>query len=190
MKKIPSVFKRDYEGNRQVYDEIVPGCEWVLAGEGTATEKIDGTACLVRDGKLYKRYDAKKGKTPPEGFEPTEEAPDPNTGHWPGWIPVTNAPEDRWHREAIFITYPADGTYELVGPKIQSNPYHHDVHRLVKHGSIVLNDVPRDFEGIRDYLVRTYIEGIVWHHPDGRMAKIKRHDFGLPWPLRRGAPTC
>ena len=25
------------------------------------------------------------------------------------------------------------------------------------------------------------LEGIVWHHPDGRWAKIKRRDFGLKW---------
>ena len=30
---------------------------------------------------------------------------------------------------------------------------------------------------------RLDIEGIVWHHPDGRMAKIKRRDFGLSWPI-------
>ena len=40
MKKIASLFKRDYEGNRQVINEVVEGCEWVLEGEGTATRKI------------------------------------------------------------------------------------------------------------------------------------------------------
>jgi hypothetical protein len=25
------------------------------------------------------------------------------------------------------------------------------------------------------------IEGIVWHHPDGRMVKIKKKDFGYKW---------
>jgi hypothetical protein len=38
MKKIPSLFKRDYEGTRLVYDKIVPGTEWVPAGEGVATQ--------------------------------------------------------------------------------------------------------------------------------------------------------
>ena len=60
MRKIPSLFKRDYEGTRLVYDEVVPGSEWVLAGEGVATRKWDGTACMVRDGRLYKRYDCKR----------------------------------------------------------------------------------------------------------------------------------
>ena len=29
------------------------------------------------------------------------------------------------------------------------------------------------------------IEGIVWHHPDGRMAKIKARDFGIQWPPKK-----
>jgi hypothetical protein len=53
-------------------------------------------------------------------------------------------------------------------------------HCLVRHGTDVLTDVPRDFGGIRDYLRDADIEGIVWHHPDGRMVKIKKRDFGFP----------
>src|SRR5260221_10739942 len=87
MKKIPSLFKGDYEGTRLVYDEVAPGAEWVIAGEGMATRKIDGTSCLMRGGKLFKRYDARAGKAPPSGFEPAQEEADPVTGHWPGWLP-------------------------------------------------------------------------------------------------------
>jgi hypothetical protein len=37
---------------------------------------------------------------------------------------------------------------------------------------------PRDYEGLRIWLLaRPQYEGIVWHHPDGRMAKLKRRDF-------------
>ncbi len=50
MRKIKSLFKRDYEGNRNVYDEIVEGSEWVAMGEGKATKKYDGTCCMVNDG--------------------------------------------------------------------------------------------------------------------------------------------
>ena len=57
MRKIQSLFMRNYEGDGQVRDEIVPGSEWVANGEGVATRKWDGTCCLVRDGKLYKRCD-------------------------------------------------------------------------------------------------------------------------------------
>ena len=176
MEKIISLFQRNYETDRLVRDEVVPGAEWVLAGEGVPTRKYDGTSCMVRDGKLYKRYDAKRGKTPPAGFEPAQE-PDPVTGHHPGWVPVGDGPEDRWHREAIEGSNLPDGTYELVGPKVQGNPEGFATHHLVMHGCDVPPDCPRNFASIRDYLVARTIEGVVWHHPDGRMVKIKRKDF-------------
>lgn len=185
MKKIKSLFMRNYDGDRQVYDEIVPGSEWVANGEGWATEKLDGTACMVRDGKLYKRFDAKKGKQPPPEWEPCEDAPDEHTGHWPGWVPVGDGPEDKWHREA-FECQPnlANGTYELVGPKVQGNPYHLvSLHELWRHGDRVLAGVPRTFNELRDWLAEHKIEGIVWWRKDGEMVKIKARDFGLPWPV-------
>ena len=48
MKKIPTVFERDWNGDRsRVVDVVHPGCEWVLAGEGVPTLKQDGTCCMV-----------------------------------------------------------------------------------------------------------------------------------------------
>lgn len=182
MKKIPSLFKRDYEGTRLVFNEVVPGCEWVLNGEGRATVKVDGTACMVRGHKLYKRYDVKKNRTPPSDWEPCEPEPNQHTGHWPGWVPVTDDPADQWFREGYEnMLETSDGTYELVGPKVQGNPYGLHYHALWRHGAIELNADPRTFDAIRDTLEVSDIEGIVWHHPDGRMAKIKRRDFGFKW---------
>lgn len=182
MKKIISLFQRNYDSDRLVRDEVVTGAEWVIRGEGIATRKFDGTCCRIRDGRLYKRYDAKKGKQPPPDFEPAQDY-DERTGHMPGWVPVGNGPEDRWHRDAFSALVDADGTangtFELCGPKVQGNPEHFDRHMLVKHGSEVLDDAPRTFPAIRVYLASRDIEGIVWHHPDGRMVKIKAKDFGL-----------
>jgi len=184
MKKIATLFKRDYDGTRLVYNEIVEGTEWVANGEGWATEKIDGTACLVRGGTLYKRYDAKNGKVPPSNFEPAQDAPDPVTGHWPGWLPVGDDPQDKWHRQAwenIGGDLP-DGSYELIGRKVQGNKYNLDNHIFRLHGDVILEDVPTDFDGLMLYMkTHPEYEGIVWHHPDGRMVKIKRRDFGLKW---------
>jgi hypothetical protein len=184
MKKVISLFKRNYDGDRLVYDEIVPGAEWVVQGEGVPTVKMDGTCCLVRDGKLYRRFDLKPGKRPPSGFEAAQE-PDPETGKCPGWVPVGEGPEDRWHREA-FERCPLldDGTYELVGPKIQGNPYGLDRHGLIRHGSILFRDEqpPMAFSAMKGWFETNRHEGVVWHHPDGRMVKIKRRDFGLRWP--------
>ena len=56
MKKIISLFQRNYDGDHLVRDEIVPGAEWVAAGEGVATRKRDGVCCMVRAMRLYRRY--------------------------------------------------------------------------------------------------------------------------------------
>lgn len=180
MVKIISLFIRDYDGNRQVINEVVPGAEWVGAGEGAPTRKWDGTCCLIRNGFFYKRYDAKHGKEPPAGFEPAQDAPDERTGHWPGWLLVGDGPDDRWHREGRENTGPIpDGSYELVGPKINGNPDGFETHLLVRHGEAKVEDAPRDYDGLKAYFETHDIEGIVWHHPDGRMVKIKGKDFGI-----------
>ncbi len=193
MQKIISLFQRNYDGDRLVRDEIVPGAEWVAAGEGQPTQKFDGTCCLIRGGKLFKRYEVKRGKKPPAGFEAACE-PDAKTGKQQGWIAVGDGPEDRWHREAFERGVNShglplrDGTCELIGPKIQGNPERQDTHVLTPHGAVMLIDVPRTFAGIREYLASRNIEGIVWHHEDGRMVKIKAKDFGIKRrPLRKPA---
>jgi hypothetical protein len=182
VKKIISLFKRDYDGSRSVYDEVVEGAEWVINGEGKATRKYDGTCCMIEDGRLWKRYEVKKNKKAPPSFRAATEV-DPITGKQQGWVPVGDGPEDKWYREAYEMSssYPGypDGTYELLGPKVQGNPEGFDHHELEPHGAVLLPDCPRDFEGIKTYLSKLDIEGIVWHHPDGRMVKIKKKDFGL-----------
>lgn len=191
MQKIQSLFCRNYDTDRQIRDEIVQGSEWVVSGEGYPTRKYDGTCCMIRDGKLWKRYEVKKGKKPPAGFEPANE-PDPNTGKQQGWLAVGDDNADRWHREAFEkgVNYRGlplrDGTYELCGPKVQGNQEGFEDHVLVPHGCEMLIDVPTTFDGIREYLESHDIEGIVWHHQDGRMVKIKGKDYGI----RRGAASA
>lgn len=198
MKKIQNLFERDWDGDRsRVLNVVVPGSEWVQAGEGKATKKFDGTSALIRDegggiSKLYRRFDAKKGKQPPRFFMPAQES-DEKTGHWPGWIPVTgfeDQPENKWFMDALahidvsmneLVHYFSPGTYELCGPKIGGNPEGYDHHVFIKHGQVQYPNFPTDFDGITaafDTLLYCDIEGVVWHHPDGRMVKIKRSDMG------------
>ena len=179
MKKIVSLFQRNYETDRLVRDEVVPGAEWVLAGEGIATRKYDGTCCMIRNSQLFKRYEAKA--EPPADFIPAQDR-DPVTGHWVGWRPCDRSDKsDKYHFEAFDrLNQKTDGTYELVGPKIQKNLERMDQHMLVDHSAAErLLDCPRDFAGIKAYLSKSDIEGIVWHHDDGRMVKIKKKDFGM-----------
>ena len=50
-----SLFKREFKDVNIVrcLNEVESECEWVLRGEGYATEKIDGACCLILDGKIY-----------------------------------------------------------------------------------------------------------------------------------------
>lgn len=180
MKKIPTVFERDWNGDRsRVVNIPHKDCAWVIAGEGQATVKIDGTCCMIRDGRMFKRRELRKADATPPDFELAME--DEETGKRVGWMPVGDGPEDRWHREAFARMVPPyeDGTYELVGPKVQGNVENYPHHELLLHGSTIIEDVPHDFEGLRTWMDGQNIEGIVWHHPDGRMAKLKLRDFGL-----------
>lgn len=190
MKKIKSLFQRNYEGNRQVRDELVPGSEWVANGEGYATRKWDGLAIKIEGGKVFQRYDAKTGRTPPSDFIPAQPEPDPETGHWPGWVPVPQTIKHVWEAIDWFkyqfqvpeSSMPVDGTFEVCGPKVGTrhgpNPENLDRHILVRHGRDRLN-CPRTFDELKEYLSKENIEGVVWHHPDGRMVKIKAADFGI-----------
>lgn len=203
MKKIQCLFQREFltcvggRGTEAVLRETVTqGCEGVLRGEGFATAKYDGTACMVKNDVLYKRYDAKAGKSPPAGAIPCCE-PDPVTGHWPHWLPVGIGPEDKWMAAAWATSAPLrDGTYEFCGPHVQGNPYGADRDWFQPHGSIVLSDehLPvRSFSRIRQFFAEATVplEGLVFWRDDWSepWCKIRRADFGLPWPSAPPWPT-
>ena len=185
MKKIPTIFERDWEGDRsRVINVPHPDCAWVFAGEGVATRKLDGTCCLFDQGKLWKRRELRKGEAAPFDFNEVDH--DETTGKRVGWVPVGDGPEDQWHREAlehaatVGVPLRNGHTYELIGPKIQGNPEGAMRHILIAHDGLAMeSDTSRDFDGLRGFLSGKDIEGLVFHHPDGRMAKIKLRDFGL-----------
>jgi len=198
MRKIPTLFARNPENRRHVLPEVTPGCEWVLAGEGRPTRKLDGT-CVMHDdeGAWWARREVKPGKPIPPGFVTIEH--DEMTGKLFGWEPIAQSAFAKYHAEAVAAaenTVNADepwsvGTYELIGPKINGNPELYDRHWLVAHAHTeTLTIDALTFDGIRDSVLRwhqaDHVEGVVWHHPDGRMAKVKARDFATPAP----APTA
>ena len=186
MQKIPTIFERDWSGDRsRVIDKPHPDCAWVFAGEGLAMRKYDGTACMIHNGDLFKRREVTQGAPLPSGWVLADR--DNETGKVVGWVPVGDGAEDQWHREALEVAsaVPTSGTYELLGPKVQGNPERLPRHVLLLHKSAQsFGGVPTDFEGLKTWLAERDIEGLVWHHPDGRMAKIKLRDFGLKRPRR------
>ncbi|MCI3277586.1 RNA ligase 1 family protein [Streptomyces cylindrosporus] len=195
MRKIPTLFVRDPEDRRRVLPTVTPGCEWVLAGQGRPTRKLDGT-CVMYDehGAWWARREVKPGKTIPPGFVTVQH--DENTSKLVGWEPIVQSSFAKYHAEALDAaetTHNAAepwivGTYELIGPNINGNPERYDRHWLVAHTyTETLRVDELTFDGIRDSVLRWHrighIEGIVWHHPDGRMVKIKARDFTDPEPL-------
>lgn len=188
MKKMPTLFIRQFSNARKIKatNKVTPGCEWVLNGEGWATEKFDGTCCLIEKGVLYKRFDLKMGRILPYGAIPCQNEPDPITGHFPHWVKVNEYdPQDKWFVEAFKkCKNLEDGTYELVGEHFRGNPYKLKGDKFIKHGSVILENVPRDFDGIWEYLRKNKkIEGIVFYRENGEMCKIKRTDFNLKFPF-------
>ncbi|MEU8329730.1 hypothetical protein [Micromonospora sp. NPDC048839] len=180
MKKIPTLFLRNPDDRKHVLPEVNPACQWVLDGEGTSTRKYDGTCVLLdEDGVWWARREVRPGRPQPSGYRPV--MTDDVTGRTMGWEPVEQSPYARYHAEALAATGPQrrpPGTYELIGPKINGNPEGVRGHELVPHADAEQFDVPRDLDGLRDWLLaHPRYEGLVWHHPDGRRAKLKRRDF-------------
>jgi hypothetical protein len=184
MRKIPTLFLRDFDARPAlVTSEPNPVCTWVLDGEGTATRKWDGTCTLLSGtGHWWARREVKRGKEIPIGF--LAEEYDEVTGKHVGWEPMAQSSFAKIHVEAVANSdVTAAGTYELLGPKINGNPDGFETHVLIEHGWAALSErldiesAPRDYEGLRDWLSKRPYEGLVFHHPDGRMAKIKRRDF-------------
>lgn len=183
MEKIPTLFDRD--DSFKVIDKVRDECSWVTAGEGVPTEKLDGTniRLTVRSGVIVR---VEKRRNPSKAQKAQ--------GIKDGWYMDANeeSKEDKWIFEAVKNTNVsewADDEHccEALGPKIQGNPLGLSEHKCVPFNFAApdYNEVPRTFTGLRDYLAEIeskycpghLAEGIVFHHPDGRRAKIKRKDF-------------
>jgi len=195
VKKIPTLFRRDPDNLRRLLPEVTPGCEWVLAGEGPARRKHDGVCVLIlRDGLAVKactRRAVKSGKAAPPRFQLVDY--DPITDIQVGWEPVEQSGFLALVQEALTNGDDHDwlpGTYELCGPKVNGNPERYDTHRLIRHADAESYGVPpmlrpdgdtamalAYLSGVVDGLAGRLWEGLVWHHPDGRMAKLKAKDF-------------
>jgi hypothetical protein len=190
MNKIPTLFLRNPENMKLVTREVNPDAAWVFDSHGVPTIKRDGTnvRVTVHNGKcilLEKRRNPTREEKA-QGIEPDYVNAD------------TGNPSDKHIFAAMdatdFTSWP-NGKHpcEALGPKIQGgieSPYPL-LYPFLLRPQVVL-DFPSvvTFDSIRDYLASHPYEGIVWHDRMSqgmltpRMAKIKRRDFDLPWPVR------
>lgn len=191
MPKLDSPFVRSGELHL-VTPEINPGYEWVFDDElVTCQEKLDGTnvSIVVENGKVTRIFNRT------------------NEMDILGDSPVMEAVRNSYKRGYCNFT---DGQYfgEAVGQRIQANPYKLDEclwlpfnTYFVKHLTYkTWGKYPKDFETIsawfRDGLFPLFsaskgnksgfVEGVVFHHPDGRMAKLRRDMFGWYKGVRHG----
>lgn len=186
MRKIKTIFDRNWDTNRKVNSTIAVDFNF---DEAIATEKLDGMniRVTIRNGtlvRLEKRRNPSKVQKQNGITEP--------------WYVDANesASQDKWLFDATqntdFSEVP-DGEWsaEAIGKNIQGNPLLLENNRVFIFSlpdwkeRIILKDVPCHFDELKEYLDKQKslignnapIEGIVWHHPNGDMVKIKRKDF-------------
>lgn len=177
MIKIPTIFKRDYSHTYRVLNEPNPECAWVFENQSEVYRKWQGMAAMLLDGEYYKRVVIKPNQVTPTDFILC--TLDKRSGKQFGWLPVNfELPQDQYYVEAFDSALP-EGTYELIGPKIHGNPENIDQHVLVSHTVWKIYLLRVTYKDIKTFLSLHTYEGLVFHHSDGRMAKIKKKDFGM-----------
>lgn len=187
----PKLFSPFAKVNHRVIPEITPGYEWVFNDPGVkAVDKLHGTnlSVRIRDGQLKAIYNRTNCVLDGESI--------PITGNTSKFvIGVLNACNKGWLQH--------DGVHygELIGPDINKNMHLVRDYLFVpfdylasKHHwqSWLKGTYPKDYQTISDWFrdllslftkhvvgVESPAEGLVFHHPDGRMAKLRRDMF--PW---------
>ena len=190
MPKLESPFvRKEINGNYIVTPEIAEGYEWVFTDENVmAIEKLHGTnvSIAIQDGIIVGIWNR------------TERIPFFNRGKKHITEGLLNS------FEYGYIDNLLDGQHfgELVGPKVNGNPYKLKEHRWIPFSSFSQKHLrykswgkyPKDFATISEWfkeLIPLYacmvegsegrqngfVEGIIFTHPDGRMAKLRKDMF-------------
>lgn len=88
MYSIPTIFIWD-KVTKQVVNKPLRMVDWVFTGKGTPTRKYDGIAILIENGKVFRRYEWRKGQIAPSGFVRLQDFdPKRPDAVIPGWVPV------------------------------------------------------------------------------------------------------
>lgn len=189
MKKIKTIFERDWNGNGKILNEAAPGVSLEMLDKAvvfTATEKLDGmnVRLTIRNHGCYRlekrrnpdKIQKQKGVTEPWYVDADQYSPDDKYLYEAlAHTDLSDIPDGEWPGEAL-------------GPNIQGNPLKLEQNTICLFScgkAPIFEDVPTSYEALREWLPKQKskfgndvgIEGIVWHGPDGEMYKIKTKDF-------------
>jgi len=188
MPKLESPFVRKMiDSYYVVTSEIAKEYEWVFNDDSVmAIEKLDGTnvSIIVEDGQVKAI------------FNRTERIPFFNKGKQHIVLGVMEA----YNRGMIEVLGDGQHFGELIGEKVQGNPYKIQGHLWVPFNTYARKHLlykswgkyPKTFDSISEWFEKDifslwfrqknggaveFPEGIVFTHPDGRMAKLRRDMF-------------
>lgn len=190
--KINSPFVRKAIGNDYIVTSEIPNdMKWVFEDDGVlATEKLHGTnvSIVIENGTITSVWNR------------TERIPFFNKGK----IHIIQGVLEAYERGYCELP---DGQYfgECIGPKINGNPYNLNCHVWIPFDYVKQHLVyksfykyPKTFEGWNEWFKELqplycwrlhgkewcdknsslcFVEGIVFHHSDGRMAKLRKDMF-------------
>ncbi len=186
MRKIKTIFDRDWNGNRRVIDKYIDGFDPQVLIGANATEKLDGTNVRITTrNHIVVRVEKRSN---PSNLQKAKGIKEP-------WYKDADEydPQDKWIFDAVKNTDFSeiiDGEWsgEAIGKNIQGNPLNLENNRIMFFTlgqAPVFENVPIDYNGLKEWLSKQKskygndcgIEGIVWHTKDGEMYKIKKKDF-------------
>lgn len=186
MPKIESPFVREeINENYIVTPKIAEGYDWVFNDDSVmAIEKLDGTnvSVLIQDGVITSVWNR------------TERLPFFNKGKKHIIEGLLNS------FERGYMEFLPDGQHfgELIGEKVNGNPYKIKGHLWIPFETFCQKHLrykswgkyPKDFQSISEWFKELmplyslmldngtkYVEGVVFTHPDGRMAKLRKDMF-------------
>lgn len=187
MRKIKTIFDRNWETNRKVNAQLAVDFDFENA---TATEKLDGMniRLTIRNHTVV-RVEKRRNPSKVQKQQGISE---------PWYVDADKfGPADQWIFDAVnntdFTQVPnGEWSAEALGKNIQGNPLNLSNNQVFIFSlpkwreKITLANVPTTFEALKVWLPQQKsklgnnagIEGIVWHHPNGEMVKIKVKDFG------------
>ncbi len=186
MPKIECPFvRKEINGKYVVIDETAEGYNWVFTDESVmAIEKLHGTnvSITIVEGTVT------------AVFNRTERIPFITKGK--KWIieGLLNS------KERGYLELLGDGQHfgELIGEKVNGNPYKIEGHLWIPFNTFCQKHLrykswgryPKDFKTISEWFKellplyslmkgnkKGFVEGIVFTHPDGRMAKLRKDMF-------------